>query len=345
MGRFPRCHHRNRAAAFVLLLIIFAFRTFWQRNSFSAYPIAIREDQETRSTATSIESLHQMKLPFTTHTTQKIPKFIWTYWGGGITSEFVDACVRGWILYNPDHKVTVIQAQTITDHINVPLPPLFYSNTFQAQSDWVRIAVLAAHGGIWLDASFIVTGSINYIHERQESEQTEGFIFYLNGWTTIKEYPLYESWLISSVPNGQFITALLVEFTRAIDSGSLYLWNLKWAHGMEKYGRLIQGNAMPSYCKIHVAMQKIIQIDGITLLTSEAAETAPAGPYQYLAAMGWDADRFCKLLLDPWVGDVPIFFKLRSHERAACEKKLISELPDKSSILGRFLDLSTNKRL
>jgi hypothetical protein len=117
-----------------------------------------------------------IKNPYFRRTDEKIPKKLWAYWDSS-PPRFIMDCHAGWKRYNPSYEVNLITNDTLSEFISSKLPENFNDVSSQARSDWIRLAVLKEHGGIWMDASTVVTGDLAYIHMRQESEKTEGFMF------------------------------------------------------------------------------------------------------------------------------------------------------------------------
>jgi hypothetical protein len=144
-------------------------------------------------------------------------------------------------------------------------------------------------------------------------------MFYSSQFTSDYSYPYFENWFIASVPHGQLITAWFLEFSRLIedyqmeDSYLEYL-NRTWP---DRYDNLIQKNNAPGYLKQHVALQKLLQIDGIPLPAGLASSHKKHGPFYYLDQAGWDYWAYAKLMVSPYNKDLgtPTFFKLRSHDR------------------------------
>ncbi|KAJ3099305.1 hypothetical protein HDU97_003279 [Phlyctochytrium planicorne] len=269
----------------------------------------------------------------------QIPKIIWTYWDQGFMPPFVEDCIEGWKRHNPDHTVVVLTALTVTTHIVTPLPPNFVGMDVRFKSDWVRLAVLMEQGGIWMDASIIVTGSLNVIHEQQQGNRSEAFGFYLTSFTLNKEVPVFESWFIATVPYGKWVSAWFNEFNKVFTNFAMadtYLEYLQRIYGPETYQLILQNNFMPGYLKIHMASQKVLFVDGIPVPCAEEAEKIP---YRLLNQVGFDDRLYAEALVSPFKDkDVPLLFKLRGGSRDAMIDLLTRNTRiAKSSIYARFV--------
>ncbi|KAI8838371.1 hypothetical protein BC829DRAFT_40001 [Chytridium lagenaria] len=125
---------------------------------------------------------------------QPIPKRIWTFWDGNEDDIpwMITAMMKGWSFHNPSYNITVICSSKVWDYLSTPLPHNFWDGaiTRQQKANWVRLAILSEHGGFWIDASTIITGSLDYILDRQRHQQTEAFAFYLDYFTLNKAIPV-----------------------------------------------------------------------------------------------------------------------------------------------------------
>jgi len=81
----------------------------------------------------------------------EFPKTIWFLWLQGIeTAPFVvKKCYESWTRHNPTWKVVFLEESNLADFIIIKHPDI----APQAQSDIIRINLLATYGGIWVDAT------------------------------------------------------------------------------------------------------------------------------------------------------------------------------------------------
>ena len=95
-------------------------------------------------------------------------KIIWQYWGQGLDSQnmpdIVRICFASVDKFKSDYKVIRITDQTISEYVEFPSEVLdklkngIFTRT--AFSDLLRLALLSLYGGIWLDATILLTGTI-----------------------------------------------------------------------------------------------------------------------------------------------------------------------------------------
>lgn len=81
----------------------------------------------------------------------EFPKTIWFLWFQGIDAApfIVKKCYESWIKHNPAWNVILLDENNLADYHLIKLPDI----APQAQSDIIRINLLATHGGVWVDAT------------------------------------------------------------------------------------------------------------------------------------------------------------------------------------------------
>jgi hypothetical protein len=291
----------------------------------------------------------------TQETTETIPKIIWTFWDDQSTiPSFIQHCFDSWKRMNPTYKVIIISNSNWKDYIYSEPPK--YLNIFSSarKSDWIRLSLLYEHGGIWIDASTILTQKIDWVQILQQQDKSEGVLFSLRKWERFdhvpNEYhggntgeltfmkhsaidypklPVIESWFISCVKNANFIHAWLREFEYALHMQGI-LTELFGYHDylVEKYGSNrfhdeIKQYIFPSmvnYLTIHLAAQKVMQVDkvphGSSILFAEH------GPLWIQDIFESDTKKFAEIMLANPSQDETFknasfgpFIKLRSGER------------------------------
>ena len=240
----------------------------------------------------------------------EFPKTIWTFWDDNEIPSFVKCCISSWKKHNPEYKVITVNKETVKDYIkNVNIDEIKFIDSPQRYSDVVRLCLLAEHGGVWCDASTMMQDSLHWLEKELKDKDFVGF--YLDGFTSRKEYPVIESWFFACKPKTKFIEEWKKEFLRIeqFDSISDYLTSCKSEIDF-------QNITMPSYLAIHISaqyvMQKILSTESLKLLKAED------NPYFYLTQVDWNSQKamenFCK-------GEVKTsLIKFRSGERKALEK-------------------------
>lgn len=156
-------------------------------------------------------------------------------------------------------------------------------------------------------------------------------MYYLDYFTSKREYPIYETWFIASVPNSKFISEWLLEYTVPLVGnllGEPYLKTLKNEYGVDTYKEWIQKINIAYYLNLHVTLQKILHLQKAPRFYSVAAE---CGPYYIKDCSGWwDPTAIANALLTKWTGPVPRVIKLTGPER----RKVISILKNNSTVIS-----------
>ncbi|PRD48222.1 capsular polysaccharide synthesis protein [Sphingobacterium haloxyli] len=165
-------------------------------------------------------------LPKKTLNTHKI---IWQYWGQGFQDEnlpeVVSICAASVDRHKADYKVIRLDDSSIKEYLDIPtfVWEKFdniegFNRTFF--SDLLRVALLNAYGGVWLDATVLLTGSLPayleryeyFLYQRDSNEQHkqywESTYAYYWGW-----HPDFKVNMLSSImfaqKNSQMIAVLL----------------------------------------------------------------------------------------------------------------------------------------
>lgn len=95
-------------------------------------------------------------------------KIIWQYWGQGINSPelppVVRICFASVDKYKGDYEVIRLSDDKINEFIELPQEVIskLRNGTFTrtAFSDLLRLALLTLYGGVWLDATILLTGTL-----------------------------------------------------------------------------------------------------------------------------------------------------------------------------------------
>lgn len=103
-------------------------------------------------------------------------KIIWQYWGQGVESstipEVVKLCFESVDKYKGDYQVIRLDENTINNYLN--LPDFVWDRKKNTQfkhaffADLIRLALLDIYGGIWIDATILLTAPIDEYILKQE---------------------------------------------------------------------------------------------------------------------------------------------------------------------------------
>ena len=266
----------------------------------------------------------------------EIPKIIWTYWQAAPPPAFIQACLDNWRRFAPDHQLRLLDRGTVADW----LPALradFDALPAYRQADWLRIQLLARHGGVWMDASMLLSRDLGWLHETRRRRAADYVGFYIDRYTTRPELPIVENWLMASVPGGRFATALAAAFDRALDEGAEGVLQRLRAEG--RHARVVQAltEDFQRYLLMHVAASELLdrepQLARLVLLRAED------GPFAWHAGVGWRKRHlYARLALLPCPRVLPAVLKLRGGDRTVVERNWRRGLVSPFSALVQLID-------
>jgi hypothetical protein len=263
-----------------------------------------------------------------------IPRRLWSYWHQGEPPLVVRRCLANWRRQCPGWDIRLVRGDAPGDAFDAAdLPAGFHQLTPARQSDWLRLALLRRHGGVWIDASTLLGASPDWMVEAQAASGAQYLGFYLQRYTQDAARPIVDSWCMAAPPGSAFVSAWYDEFVAALALGdAAYLDGLRRRGDFE---RLRQGIADPAYLLVHMCAQVVLDRAGGHRLQLWKAED---GPYFLHQRSRWRRPRlYWRLLLRRAPARLPALVKLRGGERRKLEPYLAHGRYMRDSIVGRLL--------
>lgn len=267
-----------------------------------------------------------------------IPKIIWIFWYDEEIPELVKKCIINIKNLHPDFEVRILDKNTVSNFIEIDLNNLVSKIPKLANlSDLVRLKLLSKYGGVWLDASIILTERVDKFFLEQD-KACDLIAFYNKNRTQNSKILVIENWMLAAPPNSLFINTWLKYFSPIEELGSLNLY--------EQYKKLpnskdlIKGLDNPLYQMAYIAA-KLAFIDvkySRNLLFHSCDESAFAVQFH----SGWRT-RSCTVnfyLNDKFINS-PIF-KLANGDRKYYDFLKRFNLINSKSIIGLFLESMNN---
>lgn len=247
-----------------------------------------------------------------------IPKIIWTYWHAAPPPDFIRACLENWRRFAPDHEIRLLDRNTVLVWLSA-LRPDFDALPAYRQADWLRVQLLARHGGIWMDASILLARDLDWLHQQQARRAASYVGFYIDRFTTRPDQPIVENWLMAAAPGCPFTRALADAFDQALNDGAEAVLARLADEG--RATRVLQGLDHDSqrYLLMHVV--------AADLLDRHAADyrlvlmRAEDGPFAWLSGVGWRKTHlYVRVALTPCPRRLPAVLKLRGNDRRVIER-------------------------
>lgn len=265
-----------------------------------------------------------------------IPKIVWSYWHSEIKPLVVEQCVRNWMTLNPAFAVNLVDSGNLFDFVRKEeLPQTFHHLGGVRQSEWLRLYLLRRYGGIWLDASIVLTRPLDWLLEAQAASRAHYLGFYLDRYTVRADCPIIDSWSMAAPAKSRFIEDWFAEFSgKALTESMAYIEALGDAAFR---AHILQKIPSPGYLAVHVAAQVLLHRQkGYRLHLIRAEDSAYF--FQTRARRWKRAGFFAFMLLYRSGAALPALIKMRGGERRKLEIYLRWRLFRKNSIAGRFLD-------
>lgn len=243
----------------------------------------------------------------------QIPPTIWTYWNQAGLDPFVQQCVDSWRRQCPGHTVVIVSPDNLHHYVaSGDLPPAFGSLHPTKQSDWLRLYLVARHGGYWFDATTLLTAPLDWMASASSAQAAELTGFYLQGFTSDAQRPVIESWAFCAPAGSRFVSEWQQEFHQAliVQGTAAYLQALRSGPDAAD---ILQRIPDPEYLLIHVAAQRVMRrIPNARLALFKAEDTA----FCYHAALRWKWYLlYPQLCLVPAPAVAAPIVKLRGGER------------------------------
>lgn len=263
-----------------------------------------------------------------------IPRILWSYWQGGTPPLLVQRCFDHWRRLHPHFEIRILDERGVLRYLPA-IPAALDGASAAKRADWIRLELLRRHGGIWLDASTILTQPLDWVLQEQARTGADFVGYYLQQYTSVPQRPVVENWFMAAPPGSPFIEDLQREFTEEViaRTGEQYIAHLQ-AQGL--YTQALQRIDMPAYLTMHLALQVILLRGGSYRLGLSPAES---GPY-FLHVQGrWRrAALKLRLLFMRARGPLPPLIKLRSPDRRRLDDYLTQGLYLPDSVAGQWLD-------
>lgn len=191
-------------------------------------------------------------------TSYVLPKQIWTHWDSPVVPETVSKNIDHWKKVLPDWTITLVTTDAFLSSLNQEeIPPGFGALKVEHQADWIRMKLLKAHGGCWIDSGILLNQSINTLYRDCVSNRADLLVFKILGTQTDPRFPVAENWFLMAPQGSPMIAAWLDEYDQAIRLGfERYLNRLRdekvVLHKLFKHNR-------DTYLTQHACYQKVIQ--------------------------------------------------------------------------------------
>jgi hypothetical protein len=239
-----------------------------------------------------------------------IPKKTWTYWDSNIPPSVENIIkLRNANLDGYEH--VLLTKSNIYDYIDIKEFPKNYNNlSIQAKTDWIRLYLLYTYGGMWIDASIIITKlhDINEIYDNCYKNKYELMAFYLEKRIINNDiYSYIDSWFLIAPMNSNVIDKWKKEFEHAIDIGfDEYFDEIKNNVNITNLGDT-------SYLTIHATIKKLIthnEVDKNKIYLKKADDDM----FNLHIKCGWNKSCFQDALKNNKHLNLK-YIKLRSNER------------------------------
>ena len=199
-----------------------------------------------------------------------VPRVLYTYWEGPM-NPIVATCLTNMRRLNPDWQVVIANRSTCEAICDKQCPTGMSNWRQQSVSDWFRLQCLAAHGGVWLDATCLCLKPLEAWVDVNLPGVLQGFE------APIKKKGLLENWALACPPGCLFVQAWAKELDRC-------------AHlGRANYRQTLPPYAFPGkgairfelpYFTTHQAALKILQ-EHPEFPVRMSSSRAHGGPFDY----------------------------------------------------------------
>lgn len=268
-------------------------------------------------------------------TPASIPRVVWSYWHTDELPLLVRHCLANWRKFATGYEVRMLSPDRMSEYLDPASLPAGYGELpAYRKADWLRLALLRRHGGIWLDASLFLTAPLDWVQEFATRHEIGYVGFFIDKFTVDRARPVIENWFMAACPSHPFIEALYAEFTRRILEGGGAEAYLAALRESGEYTVAVQRINQPDYLIMHVACGRLLRKGDYRLCLLRAEDLA----FYYPALFGWSKTAlYLHLAVYRANARLPGVIKFRSGDRNYFQRRLRLGLYSRHSVVGRYL--------
>eukprot|EP00397_Hematodinium_sp_SG-2012_P026779 GEMP01028095.1.p1 GENE.GEMP01028095.1~~GEMP01028095.1.p1 ORF type:complete len:268 (+),score=41.37 GEMP01028095.1:32-805(+) len=125
------------------------------------------------------------------------PRTIWAYWERGRPSSFSKLCMLTWKKLNPHWTIHLLNKSNYQEFVpRSELPNRFEELTSRLASDCLRLALLARHGGVWMDVSILLRQPLDHWCWNRIAPRS-AFVFH-HSLYDVQPRDFVESWFLAA---------------------------------------------------------------------------------------------------------------------------------------------------
>ncbi|HMW48451.1 MAG TPA: capsular polysaccharide synthesis protein, partial [Cellvibrionaceae bacterium] len=261
-----------------------------------------------------------------------IPNIIWLYWDAEqITSITAELCINLIKSLHPVFDVRLLNKITISDYLP-DFPKELADKAPNFISDMVRLMLIEKYGGIYLDATVLLSKPIDWALKFQQDDRSEAVLYYTDENTVDEEFPMVESWFIVAPPNSKFIRAWREEYQNSITCADID----RYWRGCELLPQSKFPLRLPYYL-CYWAAQRVLRKNQDYRLTLLRAED-DAFSYGLGFKKKWDEVAMADLMLfNKKPAPCPNLVKLIRYDRVRLDYYIQRKFYKKDSWLGELI--------
>ena len=190
-----------------------------------------------------------------------LPKEIWTHWDGDEVPDIVKRNLKERQQVMVGWHTNFITKNTMDKFVPVAGRPSQLNSLIVAhQADWLRLKLLAEHGGVWIDSGILLNypESLNDLYYKSVAQQSELTAFFIDTFQSGGEtFPVIENYFLMAPKGSEVVALWLKEFEKAIEMGLMEYRKSIEAEGVNTHG--IYANPTDVYLTQHACLQAVLQ--------------------------------------------------------------------------------------
>ena len=247
-----------------------------------------------------------------------IPKIAWSYWDNELPEQIqqiVDnnrKMLKGW-------KYIIVNKKNESTYVNLEDKPDTSKLSVQHYSDWLRLYLLKAYGGLWIDISIILNDSLDEFYNQSVVVDSELSGFRGKHFET-SGLPVIENWFIMAPRGSEVIRLWFEEYEKAINMGFIAYKKEAIKNGVN-YQNIFGKRMWEVYLTQHGCLQVVLQ-KRLGREPSMYLEDAADSMFKIHHECSWEHSCLQEKINDYTFSKQLPYIKLRSEDRKGLDLAL-----------------------